>query len=127
MTPVEAVLADQLAEGLQQPTGMRTNPLRAIGDTGMDAAPPPRRRAGRSAAAGGGVLVAEAEEQVLNDVRPGDVFGALHREAHRRQGPVPADLADILEDLGRVERREIVSALDPETAAKAKDKEAEGA
>jgi len=29
----------------------------------------------------------------------------------------PADLADILEDLGRVERREIVSALDPETAA----------
>jgi len=31
----------------------------------------------------------------------------------------PADLADILEDLGRVERREIVSALDPETAAQA--------
>ena len=31
----------------------------------------------------------------------------------------PADLADILEDLGRVERREIVSALDPETAAHA--------
>ncbi len=31
----------------------------------------------------------------------------------------PADLADILEDLGRVERREIVSALDPETAASA--------
>ena len=31
----------------------------------------------------------------------------------------PADLADILEDLGRVERKEIVSALDPETAAQA--------
>jgi magnesium transporter len=31
----------------------------------------------------------------------------------------PADLADILEDLGRVERSEIVSALDPETAAQA--------
>ena len=31
----------------------------------------------------------------------------------------PADLADILEDLGRVERRAIVSALDPETAAQA--------
>ena len=31
----------------------------------------------------------------------------------------PADLADILEDLGRVERREIVAALDPETAAQA--------
>jgi CBS domain-containing protein len=31
----------------------------------------------------------------------------------------PADLADILEDLGRVERREIVTALDPETAAQA--------
>jgi flagellar motility protein MotE (MotC chaperone)/sporulation protein YlmC with PRC-barrel domain len=31
----------------------------------------------------------------------------------------PADLADILEDLGRVERRDIVSALDPETAAQA--------
>ena len=31
----------------------------------------------------------------------------------------PADLADILEDLGRVERREILSALDPETAAQA--------
>jgi CBS domain-containing protein len=31
----------------------------------------------------------------------------------------PADLADILEDLGRVQRREIVSALDPETAAQA--------
>jgi|SoiMethySBSTD1v2_1073268.scaffolds.fasta_scaffold05713_11 magnesium transporter len=31
----------------------------------------------------------------------------------------PADLADILEDLGRVERKEIVSALDPETAANA--------
>lgn len=31
----------------------------------------------------------------------------------------PADLADIIEDLGRVERREIVSALDPETAAHA--------
>lgn len=31
----------------------------------------------------------------------------------------PADLADILEDLGRVERREIVSAMDPETAAQA--------
>jgi flagellar motility protein MotE (MotC chaperone)/sporulation protein YlmC with PRC-barrel domain len=29
----------------------------------------------------------------------------------------PADLADILEDLGRVDRNEIVSALDPETAA----------
>ena len=29
----------------------------------------------------------------------------------------PADLADILEDLGRVERKEIVAALDPETAA----------
>ncbi len=31
----------------------------------------------------------------------------------------PADLADIIEDLGRVERKEIVSALDPETAAQA--------
>jgi flagellar motility protein MotE (MotC chaperone)/sporulation protein YlmC with PRC-barrel domain len=31
----------------------------------------------------------------------------------------PADLADILEDLGRVDRNEIVSALDPETAAQA--------
>jgi sporulation protein YlmC with PRC-barrel domain/CBS-domain-containing membrane protein len=31
----------------------------------------------------------------------------------------PADLADILEDLGRVERKEIVAALDPETAASA--------
>jgi sporulation protein YlmC with PRC-barrel domain/CBS domain-containing protein len=31
----------------------------------------------------------------------------------------PADLADILEDLGRVERKEIVAALDPETAAQA--------
>ncbi len=31
----------------------------------------------------------------------------------------PADLADILEDLGRVERSEVVSALDPETAAQA--------
>ena len=31
----------------------------------------------------------------------------------------PADLADILEDLGRVERREIVTSLDPETAAQA--------
>jgi magnesium transporter len=31
----------------------------------------------------------------------------------------PADLADILEDLGRVERSEIVSALDTETAAQA--------
>ena len=31
----------------------------------------------------------------------------------------PADLADILEDLGRVQRKEIVSALDPETAAQA--------
>ncbi len=31
----------------------------------------------------------------------------------------PADLADILEDLGRVERKEIVSSLDPETAAQA--------
>jgi len=31
----------------------------------------------------------------------------------------PADLADILEDLGAVERREIVTALDPETAAQA--------
>jgi len=31
----------------------------------------------------------------------------------------PADLADILEDLGRVQRREIVSALDTETAAQA--------
>lgn len=31
----------------------------------------------------------------------------------------PADLADILEDLGRVERKEIVSALDLETAAQA--------
>lgn len=31
----------------------------------------------------------------------------------------PADLADILEDLGRVQRKEIVAALDPETAAQA--------
>jgi Mg/Co/Ni transporter MgtE len=31
----------------------------------------------------------------------------------------PADLADILEDLGRVERSRIVAALDPETAAQA--------
>ena len=31
----------------------------------------------------------------------------------------PADLADILEDLGRVERKAIVAALDPETAASA--------
>jgi Mg/Co/Ni transporter MgtE len=31
----------------------------------------------------------------------------------------PADLADILEDLGRVERREIVTSLDAETAAQA--------
>ena len=31
----------------------------------------------------------------------------------------PADLADILEDLGRVERKEIVAALDAETAASA--------
>jgi magnesium transporter len=31
----------------------------------------------------------------------------------------PADLADILEDLGRVERKEIVSSMDPETAAQA--------
>ncbi len=31
----------------------------------------------------------------------------------------PADLADIIEDLGRVERRAIVSSLDPETAAQA--------
>lgn len=31
----------------------------------------------------------------------------------------PADLADIIEDLGRVERRAIVSAMDPETAAQA--------
>jgi len=31
----------------------------------------------------------------------------------------PADLADILEDLGRVERTSVVSSLDPETAAQA--------
>ncbi len=31
----------------------------------------------------------------------------------------PADLADILEDLGRVERKAVVSSLDPETAAQA--------
>ena len=31
----------------------------------------------------------------------------------------PADLADILEDLGRIERKEVVSALDPGTAAQA--------
>ena len=31
----------------------------------------------------------------------------------------PADLADIIEDLGRIERHQIVSSLDPETAAQA--------
>jgi sporulation protein YlmC with PRC-barrel domain/CBS domain-containing protein len=51
-------------------------------------------------------------------VEPGNA--RIRLKVHQQLAKMhPADLADILEDLGRVERKEIVSALDPETAAQA--------
>lgn len=58
---------------------------------------------------------------------PWDYVGMVETESARIRLKVhqqlaklhPADLADILEDLGRVERREIVASLGPETAAHA--------
>jgi sporulation protein YlmC with PRC-barrel domain len=52
----------------------------------------------------------------LVDPRSATIRLKVHQQLTRMH---PADLADIIEDLGRVERQAIVSALDPETAAQA--------
>ena len=52
----------------------------------------------------------------LVDPRTATIRLKVHQQLTRMH---PADLADIIEDLGRVERRAIVSALDTETAAHA--------
>jgi sporulation protein YlmC with PRC-barrel domain len=52
----------------------------------------------------------------LVDPRSATIRLKVHQQLARLH---PADLADIIEDLGRVERRAIVSTLDPETAAQA--------
>jgi magnesium transporter len=52
----------------------------------------------------------------LVDPRAATIRLKVHQQLTRMH---PADLADIIEDLGRVERQAIVSALDPETAAQA--------
>ena len=50
------------------------------------------------------------------DPRSATIRLKVHQQLARLH---PADLADIIEDLGRVERQAIVSTLDPETAAQA--------
>jgi CBS domain-containing protein len=52
----------------------------------------------------------------LVDPRAATIRLKVHQRLTRMH---PADLADIIEDLGRVERQAIVSVLDPETAAQA--------
>ena len=52
----------------------------------------------------------------LVDPRSATIRLKVHQQLARLH---PADLADIIEDLGRVERQAIVSTLDPETAAQA--------
>ncbi len=52
----------------------------------------------------------------LVDPRSSTIRLKVHQQLARLH---PADLADIIEDLGRVDRRTIVSTLDPETAAQA--------
>jgi sporulation protein YlmC with PRC-barrel domain len=52
----------------------------------------------------------------LVDPRSATIRLKVHQQLARLH---PADLADIIEDLGRVERRQIVSSLDAETAAQA--------
>jgi flagellar motility protein MotE (MotC chaperone)/sporulation protein YlmC with PRC-barrel domain len=52
----------------------------------------------------------------LVDPRSARIQLKVHQQLARMH---PADLADILEDLGRMERRTVVSSLDPETAAQA--------
>ncbi|HXY42539.1 MAG TPA: PRC-barrel domain-containing protein, partial [Vicinamibacteria bacterium] len=52
----------------------------------------------------------------LVDPRSATIRLKVHQQLARLH---PADLADIIEDLGRVERSAIVSSLDPETAAQA--------
>ncbi len=52
----------------------------------------------------------------LVDPRSATIRLKVHQQLARLH---PADLADIIEDLGRVERGAIVSSLDPETAAQA--------
>jgi magnesium transporter len=52
----------------------------------------------------------------LVDPRSATIRLKVHQQLARLH---PADLADIIEDLGRVDRRVIVSTLDPETAAQA--------
>src|SRR5512139_1194169 len=52
----------------------------------------------------------------LVDPRAATIRLKVHQQLTRMR---PADIADIIEDLGRVERQAIVSVLDPETAAQA--------
>jgi magnesium transporter len=52
----------------------------------------------------------------LVDPRSATIRLKVHQQLARLH---PADLADIIEDLGRIERHAIVSTLDPETAAQA--------
>jgi magnesium transporter len=52
----------------------------------------------------------------LVDPRAATIRLKVHQQLTRMH---PADLADIIEDLGRVERQAIVTVLDPETAAQA--------
>ena len=72
-------------------------------------------------------LVRRLSDGLSERIIPWDYVGMVDPGSSRIQLKVhqqlarmhPADLADILEDLGRVERRAMIASLDPETAAQA--------